>query len=184
MDAPVTDIFPATITDASWTAMASPGSSVAQGSGTGNIATTVTLPPGGTATFTAIALISPLVTGSLTNTATVAPPAGVTDPNPANNAATDTDTLTLPPAFALPAFQLSAFGPSAGGWSSNDTYPRELADVNDDGMADIVGFASPGLRLSRYWRRAFRVTHLRTPDFGTNVGGWSSNDTYPRERET
>ena len=34
------------------------------------------------------------LTGTLSNTATVAPPAGVTDPNTANDSATDTDTLT------------------------------------------------------------------------------------------
>jgi hypothetical protein len=49
---------------------------------------------------------------------------------------------SAPPAFALPAFQLSAFGLSAGGWSSDNTYPRELADVSGDGKADIVGFSS------------------------------------------
>ena len=38
--------------------------------------------------------IDPAATGSLTNTAHVSPPAGVTDPDPADNNATDTDTLT------------------------------------------------------------------------------------------
>ena len=42
--------------------------------------------------------------------------------------------------FAAPTFELAAFGPAAGGWSSDYLYPRELADVNGDGMADIVGF--------------------------------------------
>jgi hypothetical protein len=32
--------------------------------------------------------------------------------------------------------RLSTFGVGAGGWSSNDTYPRRLADVNGDGNAD------------------------------------------------
>ena len=48
--------------------------------------------------------------------------------------------------FAAPTFELAAFGPAAGGWSSHDLYPRELADVNGDGMADIVGSAMPGCR--------------------------------------
>src|SRR5205823_9407182 len=47
--------------------------------------------------------------------------------------------------FAPPTFQLSAFGPNAGGWSSDDTYPRLLADVNNDQMADIVGFGNGGV---------------------------------------
>jgi microcystin-dependent protein len=52
----------------------------------------------------------------------------------------------LPTAFASSTFQLSAFGPGAGGWSSDDTYPRKVADVNGviagTSMADIVGFSS------------------------------------------
>jgi uncharacterized repeat protein (TIGR01451 family) len=89
---PVTDNFPAPITAASWTAVASAGSSVAAASGSGNIATTVTLLPGGTVTFTAFATINSAATGTLTNTATVAVPPG--DTTPADNTATDTDTLT------------------------------------------------------------------------------------------
>src|SRR5262249_46719281 len=92
--AAVTDVFPVAITAAFWTAVASPGSSVAAATGTGNIATTVTLLPGGNATYTAVAQISPSATGLITNTATVSPPARVTDTNPANNSATDTGTLT------------------------------------------------------------------------------------------
>src|SRR6266487_6196328 len=47
--------------------------------------------------------------------------------------------------FASPTFQLSAFGANAGGWSSDNTYPRQLADVNADGRADIIGFSSAGV---------------------------------------
>ena len=92
VDQAVTDLFPAAITAVSWTAVASAGSSVAAASGSGNIATTVTLLPGGTVTFTAVAQISPSATGTLTNTATVAVPPG--DNTPADNTATDTDSLT------------------------------------------------------------------------------------------
>jgi uncharacterized repeat protein (TIGR01451 family) len=179
----VTDLFPAAFTAVSWTAVASPGSSVAQASGAGNIITPVTLLPGGTATFTAVAQISPSATGSLTNTASVATPAGATDPNPANNSATDVDTLpgSAAVAFPLPTLQLSAFGPSAGGWSSNDTYPREVADVNGGGMADIVGFSSAGVFESlATGGGAFAAPTFELAAFGVDAGGWSSNDTYPR----
>ena len=44
--------------------------------------------------FTLTATISTTATGSLSNTSTIAAPASVTDPTPANNSATDTDTLT------------------------------------------------------------------------------------------
>jgi hypothetical protein len=40
---------------------------------------------------------------------------------------------------------LRAFAPGAGGWGSEDSYPRHLADVNGDGAADIVGFGYGGV---------------------------------------
>ena len=50
--------------------------------------------------------------------------------------------------FAQPTFELANFGVGAGGWSSHDLYPRKLADVNGDGMADIVGFGHGGVYVS------------------------------------
>src|SRR5262249_61783747 len=76
----VSALSPAAITAVSWTALASPGSSVAKASGSGNILTTVTLLPGGSVTFSAVAQISTAATGSLTNTATVAVPPGARAP--------------------------------------------------------------------------------------------------------
>jgi uncharacterized repeat protein (TIGR01451 family) len=180
----VTDLFPAAFTAVNWTAVASPGSSVAQAGGTGNIITPVTLLPGGTAIFTAIAQINPSATGTLTNTATVTSPPGL-DPNPGNNSATDVDTLPglAAVAFPLPTLQLSAFGPSAGGWSSDNIYPREVADVNGDHMADIIGFSSAGVFESRATGdpgRQFAAPAFELAAFGVDAGGWSSNDTYPR----
>src|SRR5262249_52120465 len=49
---------------------------------------------GGTATYIVTANVSPSATGTLVNTATVAPPSGTSDPNLGNNSATDTDNLT------------------------------------------------------------------------------------------
>jgi enterochelin esterase-like enzyme len=85
-----------------------------------------------------------------------------------------------------PTFQLSAFGPSAGGWSSEDTYPRELADVNGviagTGMADIVGFSSAGVYVSLATGGGhFAAPTFELAAFGTNAGGWSSDNTYPRK---
>lgn len=36
----------------------------------------------------------------------------------------------------------------AGQWFSNNQHPRYVADVNDDGAGDIVGFAVPGVLVS------------------------------------
>ena len=49
------------------------------------------MPVGSTVTYTVTGTVSASATGTLVNTATVATPAGVTDPTPSNNTATDTD---------------------------------------------------------------------------------------------
>src|SRR6187401_694693 len=87
----VADTFPASLT-CSWTCVGA-GSGTCPASGSGNINNSVNLPSGGSVTYTASCTIAAGATGSLSNTATVAAPAGVTDPTPANNSATDTDTL-------------------------------------------------------------------------------------------
>jgi hypothetical protein len=82
--------------------------------------------------------------------------------------------------FADPAPQLSAFAPTTG-WSSEVTYPRELADVDGDGMADIVGFGANGAWVSL----ATGNGHFGAPVFESTAfaptTGWNSNTTYPRE---
>ena len=56
---------------------------------------------GSTITYTLVANISSGASGNLVNTATVTPPAGVTDANPGNNSATDSDTLTAQVTLAV-----------------------------------------------------------------------------------
>ncbi len=92
-NATVTDAPPAILTGVTWTCTASAGSSCPP-SGAASINATVNLLVGGTATFTLTGTIAPDATGTLVNTASVTAPAGLTDPSLANNAATDTDTLT------------------------------------------------------------------------------------------
>jgi len=59
----------------------------------GNINDTVALPASSKVTYKATGSISSSASGSISDAATVSAPAGVTDPKPANNTATDTDTL-------------------------------------------------------------------------------------------
>jgi uncharacterized repeat protein (TIGR01451 family) len=90
--ASVTDNFPSVFTGVTFTATQMGGASGFTASGSGNIRDTVTMPVGSRISYTASGSISPSARGPLSNTATVTVPGGVTDPNPANNSATDTDT--------------------------------------------------------------------------------------------
>ena len=54
----------------------------------------LSLASGQTVSITLTGTVDPNLIGSLANTVTVSAPVGTTDPNPGNNSATDTDTLT------------------------------------------------------------------------------------------
>ena len=78
---------------------------------------------------------------------------------------------------------IDAFGESssAGGFTSNDRYPRTVADVNGDGRADLVGFGSAGAFVALgETDGTFGDYFLATSAFGT-ADGWSSDDLLPRE---
>jgi hypothetical protein len=84
--------------------------------------------------------------------------------------------------FADPVLGVSNFGLFAGGWTSETTYPRAVADVNGDHMADIVGFGGAGVWVSLATGGGhFAAPVLEVSNFGFTAGGWTSNDTYPRE---
>jgi hypothetical protein len=83
----------------------------------------------------------------------------------------------LPPMLAMGT---SFWGAQTGGWTSQDLYPRELADVNGDQTADIVGFASNGVYVSRGDVVGFFAPELAGAAFwGVQTGGWSSQNLYP-----
>src|SRR5262249_39175036 len=85
--------------------------------------------------------------------------------------------------FAAPTFELAAFGTNAGGWTSQDLYPRTLADVNGDGMADIIGFGQAGVWESLATPGGqFAARTVELVAFGTDAGGTGSpsQDLYPR----
>ncbi len=92
----VTDTVPASVTGVTWNCVASSGSACTTASGSGNsINTSATLLAGGTATYTITGTLSASASGTLTNTATVAVPSWLVDATPANNTATDADTIDL-----------------------------------------------------------------------------------------
>ena len=83
--------------------------------------------------------------------------------------------------FGELTFALAEFGTNAGGWLSNDRYPRMLADVNGDGRADIVGFGIDGVLVALGSANGtFGPLALAVAEFGTAAGGWTSQDRYPR----
>ncbi len=92
----VSDSFPTGIASDTFTVATTGGAAdlTNAASGSGNISDTVNLPTGSTITYVVTANISAIAAGTLTDTASVAAPAGVVDPTPANNTATDSDTFS------------------------------------------------------------------------------------------
>src|SRR5205814_1321277 len=90
------DSFPAVFTGVRFTATQTGGASGFTASGSGNINDTVTMPSGSVITYTATGTIDPSApSGTLSDTATVGVPNGVTDPDLTNNSVTDSDALVL-----------------------------------------------------------------------------------------
>jgi uncharacterized repeat protein (TIGR01451 family) len=93
-NATVTDTLPAQLENAQWACVAAGGGSCGAASGNGNFTTTVNLPVGATATFTLQAsVVAGSGSGTLSNTASISVPGGVTDTNTTNNAGVDTDMI-------------------------------------------------------------------------------------------
>lgn len=168
--ATVADTFPASLT-CSWTCVGAGGGTCTAGPVAGNINNAVNLPVGGSATYTAICTVSPSATGSLVNTATIAAPAGVTDPNGANNSATDTDTLTAPPGAAVSGSKtvsgtFAVFGSvtytvvltNAGPGAQANNPGHEFVDVLPAGLALVSATATSGTAAA---------------DVGTNTVTWN-----------
>ena len=73
------------------------------------------------------------------------------------------------------------FTVNRGGWSLSNLLPRQLADINGDGNADIIGFGNNSVftALSRgdgTFENARRVLNA----FTRGNGGWSSFTRFPR----
>jgi len=90
--ATVTDAAPAGLTLGAWTCAASAGAAC-PASGSGDVSALVTLPVGASVTFKIAATVAADAPGSITNVASVAPPAGTSDSNPSNNTTSDIDTI-------------------------------------------------------------------------------------------
>jgi hypothetical protein len=83
--------------------------------------------------------------------------------------------------FTAPELWVNSYGANAGGWSVG-AHPRMMADVNGDGLADVVGFGGPGVYVSLSTGKNFTAPELWVNDnYGSdrNVGGWKVSD-HPR----
>jgi uncharacterized repeat protein (TIGR01451 family) len=92
MGATVSDNFPAELTDCSWTCAPTVGATCTA-SGAGSINDLADLPTGAAVVYTATCTVA-ASSGTCSNTATITAPAGISDPNPGNNSATDADHVT------------------------------------------------------------------------------------------
>jgi hypothetical protein len=90
--------------------------------------------------------------------------------------------LELSNQFADPSsVPLNNFLATAGGWSSQDRFPRHIADVNGDGFSDIVGFGQAGVMVSfGSANGSFSGAALALADFGF-ASGWTSDNHFHRE---
>jgi len=68
------------------------------------------------------------------------------------------------------------------GWTSQEVYPRMVADVNADGRADVIGFGADGAYVSLSTGSAFGAKTRWIAHYGSSqsVGGWVSQNVYPR----
>ncbi|EFC80459.1 FG-GAP-like repeat-containing protein, partial [Parafrankia sp. EUN1f] len=82
--------------------------------------------------------------------------------------------------FTEPKLVINNFAQDAGGWRV-ETNPRELADINGDDRADIVGFGNAGVIVSLgQTDGTFTEPKLVINNFAQDAGGWRV-ETNPRE---
>src|SRR5438874_5814758 len=91
----VTDTFPAQVQNATYTATGKNGAT-GFANGSGNISQSLNLPPNSSVTYKATGSMNGTPGTVISNTANVSVPAGIIDPKPSNNTATDTSTIQLP----------------------------------------------------------------------------------------
>ncbi|MBC9910439.1 gliding motility-associated C-terminal domain-containing protein [Chitinophaga varians] len=160
MGATIQDVVPATVRDVTWTATVTNGATVASSSGIGNnISLNANIPAyNGEVTIQVKGIVDPAFTGTLINTATAMPPAGVTDPLPAiatvNTVVTASTGITIVksgPANTVAGnaiaytLQVRNNGPSnATGVIIRDTVPAAVTNVTWNGVATNATITNPG----------------------------------------
>lgn len=174
--ATVTDTIPAGLTGATWTCAASAGSSCAAASGSGNLSTSATLEAGDTATYTVSATVS-ASSGSIANTVTVAPPSWLTDATPANNSATDTDTVVA--AADLQITKVAATGFAVGNTADYTLTVRNNGPQSAAGTITVSDALPSGLTYSTAFGTGWTCAHASGTVTCTRSGPVTSGTTLP-----
>ncbi|GAB6263868.1 FG-GAP-like repeat-containing protein [Photobacterium sp. R1] len=79
--------------------------------------------------------------------------------------------------YSSPRQLINYFGKDAGKWSNSD-HIRTVADVNGDGLTDIIGFSNSGVQVSFSQGRSFSSPRNLLKAFGKDTG-WTVKD-HPR----
>lgn len=79
-------------------------------------------------------------------------------------------------------YMLSNFGQASGngGYTSQNSRPRYLADIDGDGDLDIIGFSSNGVRVAKNTGAGFVMSSVTWSSQWCSNTGWTGNDLYPR----
>jgi hypothetical protein len=86
--------------------------------------------------------------------------------------------LSTGTSFSTATMWTSSFG-TAAGYTNTGTYPRYFADVNGDGLPDLVAIGAGGVKVALNTGSAFGTSSLWIGGFGTDAG-WTNTSTYPR----
>ncbi|RAJ31875.1 DUF7507 domain-containing protein [Pedobacter cryoconitis] len=121
--------------------------------------TGLTLASGQSTTLTITGKIAVSATGSLSNTATVTPPTGITDPTPGNNTSTTTTNLTAKPVLTIT--KMGAAGLTAG---NTATYTLNISNTGSSNAAgasitDIIPAALTGVSWTSTVAGAATITN-------------------------
>jgi uncharacterized repeat protein (TIGR01451 family) len=135
VDATVLDTLPADLVGASWTCQVT-GRASCVASGSGDINEKVDLPTGSALTYTIRATFGPDANGLVSNSATVMPPAGISDPNLADNSATDTTLIRA--IFGNSDKQVQPVN-----FESGDTLTYTIAIRNESTSSRMVSLVDP-----------------------------------------
>lgn len=135
------------------------GASCGAAAGTGLLASTASLPVGGSVTYTVTGTVPFAATGTIESTATVSVAAPVSDPNLANNSATDSDAVVV----AAPAL------------TTLDTFDRAVAtnlgaNWTQPNLAGIAAIGIGGNRATTLLAAGNAFWNVPAAGFGTRQG--------------